>query len=78
MVYAGVIFDGADGVEDLPSDLNFRIRMNGTTHLLSFPLFDLNMLSEALYILFAEKIDIPVILGLFKFERLTVNLFIKF
>ncbi|KAG0581666.1 hypothetical protein KC19_4G270200 [Ceratodon purpureus] len=29
-VYAGVIFDGADGVEDLPSDLNFRIRMNGS------------------------------------------------
>lgn len=29
MLYAGVIFDGADGMDHLPADLRFRIRING-------------------------------------------------
>ena len=29
VLYAGVIFDGADGMDHLPADLRLRIRING-------------------------------------------------
>lgn len=28
-VYAAIIFDIADGIEEIPSDLRYRIRING-------------------------------------------------